>query len=226
MIFSCFLITNVKAEANFFVNDNGVHFTKCEYEYISKLVWDGFQDVMTMNDFSSIFNYVSCENEIERNNSSISTFGLTHTTQNKSLNISKSCTSSNCVITTTLDWINSPNVRSYDVIGAYLDGTNLVNSNVITYVNNTASTEIKSSNNGFGVSIKLPSSGSEVKLVQIFTVQKSGTIYASYQHAVRNISLANSKKYTISRQGYGGVLLFDETYRSYYDGMGGVNISL
>ncbi len=72
----------------------------------------------------------------------------------------------------------------------------------------------------------MPVAATSITAVQYYTVSKAGSVYASYQHAISNISLTNSKKYTISRQGYGGVLLFDSSVNSYYDGMSGVNISL
>lgn len=74
--------------------------------------------------------------------------------------------------------------------------------------------------------MKLPTGGNNMVVSQYFRVETGGTVYGSYQHATANISLANSKKYTISRTGYGGVFLFNSPVRSYYDAMGGVNISV
>ena len=42
----------------------------------------------------------------------------------------------------------------------------------------------------------------------------------------KNTSIVNSKKYTIDKSGYGHVFLFDDSVKSIYDAMGGVNISL
>ena len=153
---------------------------------------------------------------------------VTHETTSKVLTIKSACVT-NCLITVTAEWKTSPKVRSYDVIGAYLDGISLKVAPQ-TYVENSSacstSSEIVESSNGFGVSIKLISNGSNMVVTQYYTVSKGGSVYASYQHATSNITLANSKKYTISRSGYGGVFLFNSSVSSYYDGMGGVSISV
>ena len=63
-----------------------------------------------------------------------------------------------------------PKVRSYDVLGARFDGTSLNNDPVTSvYLDNvkkniTMSTVKKS--NGFGVSFKLPTGGSSLKITQ------------------------------------------------------------
>ena len=57
-------------------------------------------------------------------------------------------------------------------------------------------------------------------------MQKNGTVYASYQHAKRNISLINSRRYTFASGGFGNVFSFDSAVGDYYDEMGGVSISL
>lgn len=49
-------------------------------------------------------------------------------------------------------------------------------------------------------------------------------VYGTYQHAVKNISLSNSKKYTIGAGGMGDVLNFTSGYSSYYDNTGGVMV--
>lgn len=228
LLISFFMINNVNAESIFYENKNAVKFSECEYNFISNLVGEGIQKNMTEEEFNTIFYNIECSANIvtETYNDSKNLRGATHTTQNKSLSISKACTTNNCVISTTLNWINLPIVRSYDVIGAYLYNTNLTNSNIVTYVNGVSSNEIKMDTNGFGVSLKLPTSAEKINIAQIFNISNSGTVYASYQHAVKSISLSNSKKYSISRTGYGGVILFQNSIQPYYDGMGGVNISM
>ena len=51
-------------------------------------------------------------------------------------------------------------------------------------------------------------------------------VYGSYQHAVYNVSLIDSKSYTISGAGLGYVFNFATAVEDLYDGMGGVDISL
>ena len=100
----------------------------------------------------------------------------------------------------------------------------------ITTVDNSVgsdtSLDIQKQKDGFGVSIKLLENGNDMKISQYFRTTSGGTIFGSYQHAKKNITLANSKKYSISHSGYGNVFLFDETIKDYYDGMAGVDISV
>ena len=77
---------------------------------------------------------------------------------------------------------------------------------------------------GFGVSIGLPKYGSSMIINQTYRVNKGGTIYASYQHAKSTISLANSKNYTLSHAGFGGVFKFSGVAVNIYDQMSGVSI--
>ena len=156
----------------------------------------------------------------------IELFGTEHTTKSKSLNISKSCNGNNCIISTTLKWLRLPTIRSYDVFGAYLEGTHLTNQNIITYVNDINYNQSKIENNGFGVSLKLPTAGNSIVITQIYNVNKSGIVYSSYQHATSNISKSSSMKYSISKKGYGNVFLFENSVSAYYDKMGGVSISI
>lgn len=41
--------------------------------------------------------------------------------------------------------------------------------------------------------------------------------YATYQHAQKEVSLAQSRKYSINKNGYGGVVKFDSSVASKYD---------
>lgn len=155
-------------------------------------------------------------------------YSTIHETDNKKLNIKKTCNNTKCTINVTLEWLNMPKIRSYDVLGARFEETSLLNEpTTMLFLDgvkkNITMYTVKKSN-GFGVSFKLPSGGSSLKVTQIFEVSIGGTIYASYQHAKKTSSLATSKDYNISQYGYGGVFLFSTSSSSYYDGMGGVYI--
>lgn len=63
-------------------------------------------------------------------------------------------------------------------------------------------------------------------LNQDYDVSKGGTVYASYQHATSNTTLATSQNYTFSLTGYGRVFLFYNSARNIYDAMNGVDISV
>lgn len=54
------------------------------------------------------------------------------------------------------------------------------------------------------------------------TAKNNFVAYGSYQHATKNVSLAESKKYSISYEGLGRVILFDDKVKAKYDAMQGV----
>ena len=62
--------------------------------------------------------------------------------------------------------------------------------------------------------------------INYFKDINNGTVYGTYQHSQRDISLSQSQRYTISANGYGGVLDFDSSVEDYFDGMGGVSINV
>mgnify|MGYP005764787037 CR=1 FL=1 len=230
-IFSLFLfISNVQAKKDvYFVNSNDVEFTKAEYDFISYMFWDGVQDYMSLDDYNEFIESDIMNGTID---SVMYDYPLTRATSiedaNRALKIVKSC-SSNCFVSVTLTWKSLPTIRSYDVIGAYLDGTELENTPTTTISTGgqlLSFKDIKKANNGFGVSIKLPTYGNSMVINQNYRVSSSGNVYASYQHAMKNISLSNSQNYTFSRSGYGGVFKFSGTALTTYDKMNGVNISL
>jgi hypothetical protein len=84
--------------------------------------------------------------------------------------------------------------------------------------------------NGFGISMKLPTSTSinylvnKVAVTGNFLNWNDSGAYGSYQHAVQSIAEIMSKEYSISSSGLGGVLDFTQYARPYYDGMQGVSI--
>ena len=230
LVISCFgFIINVSAKEVYYKNDNDVLLTKEEYEFISYMFWDGAQDLMTQEDYSKFIESNIINGELGSNiYYQTSTRATTVNDANRTLKIVKSC-STTCFISVTLTWKNSPAVRSYEVIGAYLSGTSLSNTPTTTVTSTSGTTNsnnIKNFSNGFGVSIALPTYGESLVVNQTFRVATGGTVYASYQHAMKTISLSNSQNYSLSRTGYGGVFSFSGTAASTYDRMNGVSISL
>ena len=150
-----------------------------------------------------------------------------HSTSSKKITIAKSC-STNCTIITSVTWLTSPKIRSYDVIGARFSGTSLVGSSITTKVSSSGgsvdSSNIKELSNGFGASVKLPTSNN-ITIQQKFIVKSGGIVFASYQHATKDISLSTSKLYSIASNGLGGVFSFYSSALDIYDGMQGVYIT-
>ncbi len=220
----CFVST-VKAKAS------NYNFTEKEIEYIKEFYGEEFLNDLDTNDYNWIKNL-----DIDKNGydivSSHKTLlrGTQIITNKKIIQVSKVCMDSKCAITIVTKWKQEPVVRSYDVIGARLVGTSLLN-NITTKVKSSSGTtyynNYNNQANGFGCSIKLPKNSSNIMIVQEFYVKKQGTIYASYQHAVENISLTNSKKYSIAPEGMGSVFRFNNNYiTSIYDNTPGVDIEL
>lgn len=230
------LTTKTLAEESYYINSNNVSFTRDEYDFISNFIWNGYQDYMTESNFNYIFGHgISPESFIEESNyeelGEIALLSTTHSSASKTISIRKACSSSQCLISVVAEWKTIANVRSYDVMGAYLDGTNLIYAPETYIVSENGleySNEIKYDLHGFGVSFKLPNKNvaNYITINQQYYVGTSGNVYASYQHAKSTTTLANSKKYSISLSGYGKVFNFESSVINVYDGMGGVNISL
>lgn len=237
-LISMFLLAgiNVYAEEDiYYTNDNGVSLTKTEYDFFTKMYWDGYQEFVTpakYNKYASenLFTAPVTRVEQDDNNGSYTRAGTIHETSAKILTLSKACGSMSCSIIIGLQWKATPRVLSHDVMGALLyNGLNLTTDPITTlYYNSTnwfESNEIKYSNKGFGVSVKLRSSSSMLRLTQEYDVKGTGILYASYQHAMSTISLPSSKCYTVNFGGYGGVFDFYGNAYGVYDQMAGVETS-
>lgn len=199
----------------------------CEYDFISNMFYEGFQNNMSIEDYNNIFSSgISCNSPIQLNNNTFDLLGTSHTTKSKNLLIKKSCSSNICLITIQLKWLVTPKNKSYDVIGALLENTNFVGQAVTTFLdgnNITNSSNYKFYLNGYGTSIYL-SSSEKPNIIQYFNANNSGIVYASYQHSTSQISLNQSQNYSLSKNGYGGVFLFNNNIKPYFDGMSGVSI--
>ncbi len=213
-----------------YTNQKGVVVSEKEYQFINNFYGFEYFNTMTSGDYEWIRDLNVDENEVEiKTNANIALFGTSVTQSGKNIKIAKSC-SSNCIIITNCQWLLLPNIKSYDVIGARFSGTNLVNDTIITRITSSSgtnySTDLLRLTNGFGVSVKLPTNSSNIVIEQKYTVSKGGTVYASYQHATQNITLATSKLYTITSNGYGGVFGFYGSASNKFDRMNGISIDL
>lgn len=213
-----------------YTNSNGVSFTQEEYDFFTKMYWDGYQNDMTQDDYNEFVSkdFLNAEFNSKTVYDAPKTRGTYFSSNYKSIKISKMC-SDNCRISVVVTWLVNPNIRSFDVIGAYLSGTTLQstpNTRVVSSTQTKVPLNIKKQEHGFGTSVLLPDTGDNVKLNQDFYVAKGGYVYASYQHAVRNATLTTSQKFNISGVGFGGVFSFyDEAY-DVYDDMPGVDIQV
>lgn len=145
-------------------------------------------------------------------------------------------------VTLNLDWKKTPYYQSYDVIAlrgvgiTFTPNTiygsqkyNLNGSvNTISYTNTSTNTKVVS-NSGFGISMNLVDNATSYNLTVSANYYKGGMtseIFGTYQHSQVDITLAQSQKYTIGAGGYGNVLKFDNSVKSYFDNMSGVSISV
>ncbi len=140
-----------------------------------------------------------------------------------------------------MQWTAVPNVKSYDVLALRTEGVNFNmsslsgtqsylkdgSSGAVGYLYTTQNT--KMFNNGVGISMNLVDGATNFMLSMSVIYNITGSyphVYGSYQHATNNVSLAQSQKYSLSKSGYGGVILFDSSVKGYYDQMNGVDVAL
>ena len=225
------ITTNVDAKGIYYTTQQGIELTREEYDFISMFYGRDYLDIMTKDMYDEFINDnvmnsdVKIKNYKDLLNPSKS---QSHTTQYKTVQISRGCLSTYCIINLKNTWHVSPSVRSWDNIGAYLDDVSL-NAHNQTYVTSTAGTTYFSNlitTNGIGNSVKLPDTGENIIINMTFKVSRGGTVYGSYQHAMQSTTLANSQNYNISLGGYGHVFLYYGTAIGIYDAMNGVDIDV
>ncbi len=185
---------------------------------------------------------VSKEEATNAANSNIATIGTLYTTSYKNIQITTSkITTNKYYVYLTNDWLITPKVKSYDVIAMRTDDATITSGSQIGTqlytVNGVSSgvdysyngTNMVLSSNGFGISMNLvdAASGFTCDIEAIVTATSQwATVYGSYQHAMTAVTLAKSKSYTISHNGYGKVINFATAVQNDYDNMQGVSISL
>lgn len=229
---------NVYAEEAYYTNPNGVELTREEYEFLSTFYSPRHPEIMTrdmydqfieddlINSDVEIITY--SEPQLPLLNPGIGPTSTSHSTSAKTVQIGKGCSPVFCVINIQNTWHESPYIRSWDNIGAYLDDVSLI-SFEDSYVDSTAGTAHYSylnTTNGIGNSVELPSVGEDITISLSFKVTRGGYVYGSYQHAMQNTTLANSQNYTLDILGYGNVFSYYGTAIGVYDDMNGVDIQV
>jgi hypothetical protein len=224
---------SVNADEVYYTNQNGVEFTETEYNYYTDMYYDGFQDAVTQSMLDEVNTYGFIGQPItksvydEDDQRIEPSRGLIHETNAKRLAMAKSCSGGYCNIVVTLTWKGQPKIKSYDVIGALLYGSINLNSEPSTYLGYSGGTLFYGDEyyvgGGFGTSVKLQTSSTFMHISQSYIVSGEGTLYASYQHAIQNITKATSQLYTVGYGGYGGVFHFYGNAIGKFDQMGGVD---
>ena len=221
------VMTTANAET-YYKNDKGVEFTEKEYRFFTKMFYDGYQRLMTQEMFDSYDKDYMDENLVESTEITspfVNPIGGLVDTPSKTLRMTVTKTPTFATIGVTVVWKGSPAMRSYDVMGAYLSGVSLKTEAITTVDYSTGgffAEDIKTESNGFGVTIKLPDSGTNITLTQSYAVSLGGRVYGSYQHALDRVTFQDSQNYTIHYGGYGYVFVFPYSVGQHYDMMEGV----
>jgi hypothetical protein len=237
------LCLNVNADEEiYFTNDNGVSMTREEYDYFVDLADEDYPSVITQDIYNKFVNYGYFGQPITKVEYDESAFnqqslmpsvmpqGTVHETQAKKLVLGKTCANTFCGITVTLTWKGQPAVKSWDVIGVLLYGNLTLMGDPTTYLHYSGGNIFYNDpyyvGGGLGVSVKMQTSTTNMRVYQSYDVYGDGTVFASYQHATSSITKATSQLYTVGYGGYGGVFHFYGAASGVYDHMGGVNTAV
>lgn len=142
------------------------------------------------------------------------------------------------------NWKVAPAVRSFDVIGFCFDDIAIISgsqSGTQSYklkgesyyehiVYSPNGRNISKQDDGFGISMNLVDDDIDDIELSIdalgLKATSMGHVWGSYQHAIKNVTLAESQQYTVSTAGYGHVINFMPAQANKYDGMRGVDAAL
>lgn len=226
-LLSLFVNNTLKAET-YFTNELGTEFTKKEYDFVSEMFWDGYQNNMTLKELNEMRESNALNGKITKKRFLINDNDVKSLNNGgRVLSMNSSC-GNTCLITINATWNVNPSIKSYDVIGFRTTGVPLTNTNsaFVSGTNYSMSYSYnKSASNGRGYSIKFPNTSNVIISASMYTTT-GGTIYGSYQHAKSNISLDNSKLYTFSANGSGNTFLFYGAAFGKYDNINGLSISV
>lgn len=144
-------------------------------------------------------------------------------------------------VTVYTQWLITPVTQSYDVTAMRVEDANVIdgtqtglqvyrkNGTVQSVSYSPNGTNIRKSDNGFGISMNLVNGGTNFETEIAANVQATSQYamaYGTYQHAVTDVTLDESQSYFISHNGFGDVVNFATGVQNKYDGMAGVSVSL
>lgn len=226
--FILFIPIDVDANDEVFFNKYGVVLNLNEVEYLDKMFYDTYKDNITFADYNLLFaNGLPDVNQIESNVyvQYNKLRDVSYSTANKKITLNKVPAGNIYNVSIIVEWLNNPNVRSYDVIGARF--TSSANArNIVTKLESSSRskrfTDLVNNTSGVGCSVLLNSSDSNIRISQSFSITNNTRVTASYQHARSEVSLSDSMNYGFSASGLGGVFAFNNGISSKYDGMLGV----
>lgn len=222
---------NVNAQSTY-INSNNVEMDYGLYQELSEIYSKNYMEFITQDRYDELSKIDISEIEVIEyiEQPLIQLFAISHETDYKILRFIKYGNN----VTLYLNWKKIPATRSYDVMAVRLENSTLreVVSCQQTYkLNNqvyNSNVSFKILTNGFGASFKLPE-GNITELEEYIEFKYNGTgngtIYGTYQHAQKSLTLAESRSYTISSIGLGKVLKFsNNTISDKFDKMTGIDI--
>ena len=227
---------NVNAKEVYYTNEKGFSFTQEEYNFFKNVYGKKFVQKYFDQDVYNQYSDIDISTA-QVNTKRVSTNGSRQNpmrdnpyyyTPAKSIRISSVTSPVLNRIVQTVEWFGEPTVKSYDDLGAYLEGpTRITTPYTVIYSSLTNSTEeaIKYDTDGFGAVLQVPN-GDDVMATQVFYYTGTGTIYGSYQHAASTSSLSIAQMFNIDVTGFGGVFDFYGDAYYIYDGMIGVDIDV
>lgn len=144
-------------------------------------------------------------------------------------------------VSLTCEWLAIPQCKSFDVIAfrinkpsVTLNFDNTTNVQGYQYYDGKkinypySSDNIKYFSNGLGVSMNIVDSTSKSLVCTFKTTFGIGDdslmVFGSYQHAVENVTLAQSQKYTLHTLGLGNVIYFSDSIIGKYDRTPGLEV--
>lgn len=238
VIMCCCVSVNAEENEVYFVSDYGVQLTKKEYDLFVKMYNEESVKRLSQEKYKLLSSLNVNEHEIETVVYEDKFYDIAPQlvlpcstfveTASKKLVLSKDCNSAGiCYMVVTVSWKKSPATRSYDVIGARYEGYTVLNSEhlytLLQYdTKDMYCANYKIRDEGHGCTFKVDDTANLMDITQAFSVVNTGTVYASYQHAQKNISKENSQKYYFSIAGLGNVFSFYDEAFNVYDAMNGV----
>lgn len=235
---SLLFILNVYADDTYYTSEYGVSMTKEQYDFFSKMYWEGFQSQVTNEIYNKYLSKGLFDREVKTVVKELEpeqgiSRSLTHETTAKKLQLSYSCLDGYCTMITSLTWKGIPRVTSYDIIGSVIYGNNAYRIGSLTTslragTNSYTYTNYVDNDSGWGCSLPLPTTDYQMIIYQDVEIYVSGdtTYYSSYQHATSKVTLETSQKFTTGYGGIGGVFFFYGAASGVYDEMAGVNTYL
>lgn len=230
---------SVSAKEIYYTNNKGVSFTKEQYDFYTYLTYDGFQKYVTQEmldeidgkDLSTlkVEKVGICPTEGLLESYQVQDNGAFYKTSAKALSMGKYCTADFCRIMSQLEWLGDPTNKSHDVMGAYLYGPTR-RTDPVTIIgtddNEYEEDAMKFEGESFGAVFQLPRE-QNIIVDQTFLYNGSGTIYVSYQHAMKEISLQDSLLFHLDTKGYGAVFdFYGAAADRVYDEMQGVYLEV